>query len=680
MTSGTLNPFNNLYRTESISASTFAELFSPVLLKESVVQRIFEPGNVIVCGLQGSGKSALLNLLKPEVLTEFIRGGKWPIPAHCSKFLSTSVTLRSSGALQFGQRKIEDSSSESDIIVGLYFADFLNYWIVYDLLERISFLKSSAGKPLSERIGLKIDEDSLNLFSERFSEHSCWVGGVQKVNDFNTLMAQIKSRIVQYENFLNYNTDFPLKFVNTKTRAGEPIAVASDLLRVLDILPNDVPLFVTIDQFEDLMDLERKFSEADKPIFRTIIMNMLGNRDDRVSYRIGARLYSLENGISGLRGNPLVEEMREVNVVNIDELLQGRENRKSLFPEFCNDVLCRRLKEAGYEVPKTKKSILSYVFSDRISPEQKVQDFITKSRVAVISNTTGISEDARKALKDVAKQDPISAKLGEAWLRQNSNKDVSDAEIVVKAPWRERQWWKKERKQQALLQVFSACNQKMVWGGAFDIISLSGRNILIFLSMCQFIWAEYLRSVDGDFSSIPKEIAPVIQTLGINSASDYWFRKIKAEPKGGDDRYRFANVIGTKFRDMLRKDVKMTYPGHNGFSLSINQLEDEPVVEDFLSNCVAFGVLESRPHTSKTPSRGRSEKWYLSPILSPHFQIPMAHIKEPYYAGVSEVAGWMKEAGVVTYGINTETVVRRRNINKSSNSNQLSFFFDEPER
>nr|WP_306267017.1 hypothetical protein [Pararhizobium sp. IMCC3301] len=671
-----LNPFNSLYRTESIAADAFVDLFSPVLLKESLVQRLFEPGNVVLCGLQGSGKSALLNLLEPEVLIEFLKSDRqWPLPAHCSKFISASITLRSSGALMFGQRSIEDVPVENERVVGLYFADFLNYWIVSDLLEKVSLLFSDEGHFLAEKIGLTTRRELLDDFASRLSSAPCWLGTLEGANSFNALKKRIENRIRSYESFLNYNSGFPSVVARTKTTAGEPIAVASDCLRDCGILPDNVPLLVTIDQFEDLMDLERDVSENDRPIFRSVIWKMLGNRDDRVSYRVGARLYSLDKGVRGLSGNATVEEMREVNVVNIDDLLQGRENRKSLFPDFCSDVLRRRLLEAGYT--GVAANATRQLFGSRVTPEQKVSAFITKSQSNVVTKNLPFDASVSSALKEIAQIDPISAKMGEAWARQNAKKREINSEIIREEPWSTRQWWKKERKQQALLQVFSSCGQKLVWYGAADVVGLSGRNILTFLSICQFVWAELLRSLEEGPNNLPSNIDPIIQTLGINSASDYWFRKIKAEPKGGDDRNRFANEIGNMFRSNLLGDRNMSYPGNNGFSLPLKSVEDEPVVESFLSDCVAFGVLESRPHTPKSRSRGQSEKWYLSPILSPHLQIPAAHIKEPYYATIEEVAGWMKKAGVVTIGISAEARGNRHKQKPNGGSSQLNFTFGD---
>ena len=75
------NPFAELYVTESIGTEKFAELFSPVLANESQTHALFQPGNIFLTGLQGSGKTALLSLLRPEIMIAYRRvGAHWPLP------------------------------------------------------------------------------------------------------------------------------------------------------------------------------------------------------------------------------------------------------------------------------------------------------------------------------------------------------------------------------------------------------------------------------------------------------------------------------------------------------------------------------------------------------------------------------------------------------------------------
>ncbi|SIN65742.1 hypothetical protein SAMN02745824_1541 [Parasphingorhabdus marina DSM 22363] len=674
------NPFNDVYMAETIPAQEFVNIFSPELLKESSTHQLFQPGSVILIGLQGTGKSALLNLLKPEILSAYLESDEpWPLPEHCSKFISANIVLRSSGALDFGQRKIERTDDLS--VTGLYFADFLNYWIVDDLLSNLALLGSSKGEQLSRRLGLAIDKGRLDEFSRILAKDLSWFGGLSSVSDFDGLRRAIKSRIYAYESFLNFNSDsLPTEIVRSKTKPGEPIGSTYDALREVGILPPEVPLFVTIDQFEDLMDLEKDKNGGFQPVFRSIVMRMLGSRDGRVSYRVGARPYSLTTGLQGFGNNAFTEEMREYRIVDIGDLLTNRESKRSHFPRFCDDVLYRRLKASGFKVSQRTR-YTRYMFGGRVSPESKLERFTKKrSREKAISTDPVIPKNLRATLVNMARQDPLSAKLGEAWLRQNLEKLEISSGLLQSQPWdqKPKQWWKKERKQLAMLQVFSATRQRMVWCGADDVIAVCANNILTFLSVCQFIWAEYLRSAEVEEFSVPKEIKPSIQAMGIMSASEYWFRKVKAEPKGGDDRHRFVNVVGSFFRDKLRDDKRMSYPGANGFSLSVNVLEEHQSVDEFLDSCVAFGVLEKARHTPKSKSRGQSMKWYLSSILTPYFQIPTPHTKEPFYANIKDVKRWLHRAKVVS--ISRELPSHGIKKANQSNSSQIELdFLDDTE-
>jgi|31_taG_2_1085359.scaffolds.fasta_scaffold01297_2 hypothetical protein len=672
------NPFNDVYMAETIPAQEFVKIFSPELIKESATHQLFQPGSVILVGLQGTGKSALLNLLKPEILSAYLEGSEpWPLPKHCSKFISANIVLRSSGALDFGQRKIE---REDDLnVTGLYFADFLNYWIIDDLLANLQSLSSPKGEKLSTHLGIDVAHARLNEFSCLLAKDRSWFGALKDVSNFAELREIIRNRLYTYESFLNFNSDeLPEDIVRSKTKPGEPIGSAYDALRAAGILPPDVPLFVTIDQFEDLMDLEKDKNGGFQPVFRSIVMRMLGNRDGRVSYRVGARPYSLTTGLQGFGNNAFTEEMREYCVVDIGDLLTNREAKRSHFPKLCDDVLYRRLREAGLKVtPQTRYT--KHIFGGRVSPEDKLHRFTKEgSRGKAISDDPAIPDELRAVLVEMAEEQPLSAKLGEAWVRQNLADTDINAELLKSQPWneKEKQWWKKERKQLAMLQVFSATRQRMVWCGADDVISLCANNILTFLSICQFIWAEHLRSADAKETAIPKEIKPSIQAMGIMSASEYWFRKVKAEPKGGDDRHRFVNVVGSYFRDKMREDKRMSYPGANGFSLSVDVLEEHPGVDEFLDSCVAFGVLEKARHTAKSKSRGQSMKWYLSSILTPYFQIPTAHTKEPFYANISDVKRWLEKAKVI--GIASGLPSADKEVGRSSPKQISLNFLDEP--
>ena len=83
------------------------KLFSPVLALETQTHALFQPGNVVLTGLQGSGKTALLNLLRPDVMIAYRRlEAEWPLPDNLSKFVAAGINLNSSKARDFGAAHI----------------------------------------------------------------------------------------------------------------------------------------------------------------------------------------------------------------------------------------------------------------------------------------------------------------------------------------------------------------------------------------------------------------------------------------------------------------------------------------------------------------------------------------------------------------------------------------------
>lgn len=649
----TSNPFTDLYTTESISAERFVRVFSPVLLREPDILALYQPGNVILAGLQGSGKSALLNLLKPEVLIAYLKSGvDWPLPPTCAKFLSAGINLAKSGAMDFGQRSIDAAGEGHGIRLALHFADFLNFWIIDDLFRSLVTLGDATECGAADFLGVSVNQDKLDEFARAFSGNKCWLNGMSGGQSFLELRQSIECRIVDYRNFLNFNTSsLPESIQNSKTSAGEPISVAVELLRQFQVIPNDLPILIRIDQFEDLIGLEQSADHAMRLEYRATIFKMFGSRDSRLSYRVGARPYAIGDRLQMLASTSAIEELRNFTVVEMDQILQRREHRKGLFPSFAEDVFKRRLDVGGYTFPKRKEELTSYVFGKREDARSRAKQYARS--VGAESSVSDFSDEVAKYLRELWQVDPLSAKFGEAFVRQlQARGKTIDIEKLERRPWESegKKWWRKERTEQALLQIAAERRQRMIWHGRSDILTVSGSNILIFLSICQLIWAEHLRS-GPTTSEVPAIGQGVSQDLGIQQASEYWYRKLRADSNGGDDRQRFISVVASDLRRRMREDKRMSYPGATGFALPVETLHMNPSVKEFLDRCCSFGALSSARHTSKNPGQGESKKWYIFPIHCPHFQLPAQHTKEPLYIDLAQLAVWLSRAGVELKGL-----------------------------
>jgi hypothetical protein len=177
-------------------------------------------------------------------------------------------------------------------------------------------------------------------------------------------------------------------------------------------------------------------------------------------------------------------------------------------------------------------------------------------------------------------------------------------------------------------------------------------------------------------SELP-QIDVTVQAVGIQSASVHWYNKITEQRGKSHERQRFVNYLGILFREELINDMPMSYPGHNGFSLQEEELAEDAWLFRFLNDAVDYGDLFDAPHTTKSRDRKPRRKWYLNPILSPKFQIPETHVKEPKYISVHHVREWLVKAGVLE-ATDFKPPLRRKL--KGIRPEQLSLMLDPGEK
>ncbi len=645
-----INPFHEAYVTENIPPANFVDVFSSILVESA--SQLFQPGNIILKGVQGCGKSMLLNLLRPEIRIAYAEARKpFPVPEGLSRFIAAGINLTRSGAIDFGQRQIEATNDEDERVLPLYFGDFLNYWIVRDLLNSILALRDPLDGRLAQELGLHINEDCLDAFALAIKEKPCWFGYLNDVADFVSLRKKINQRIQTYREFINFNTaKIPPEVRVSKSSVGEPVGQSIEVLRRIGVLPVSVPVYVFIDQYEELAHLETWSLQRNLiGEYRSVVNKFLSTRDQRVSYRIGGRRYALKV-LKVFGTSAILEEERNFRIIDLDDLLRKKEHtRKWIFPRFAEDVFKRRLRHARYEF-KPNEDVIKLVFGKGPSAPELGMLYAQTRRQTAIDVESSWPVSVRRLLEDLANENPFSAKLGEAWVRQHITKSDWNLQDLQARPWEQspKRYWKKERTEQALLQIAARRSQRLLWAGEHDIIHLCGGNILVFVSICQSIWDTWLRSTPEapDEHCIPEFIDHKIQDQGIFQASTYWYEKIPADPDG-NTRQRLIKYLGEKFRIMLVEDKNMSYPGHNGFSVGDSDLNQDYEVLALLLNAVDYGSLFQRPHTPKVRDMGKRTKWYLNPILSPYFQISLAHTKEPIYVKAAELRRWMEQAGVV---------------------------------
>jgi len=688
MMANSINPFMQQYIGEIASPEDFVNLFSPVLIPHFL--SLFQKGNVVLRGTQGSGKSMLLNLLKPDISIAYSRAhATSPIPATLRRFLSAGINLTRSDAVSLGQRSTAPTREEDNLASPLYFADFVNYWIVLDLLNSVEKINSA-----SDVFDHLVDAKYLDAFAQALAKEECWFGYLNDITSFAKLKEKITDRISSYRKFHQFNIEeIPVSVRNTKTAIGEPISKTAVCLKEQGVVSPETPVFVRIDQLEFLLESSEIRSGLGQE-YRRVINKALSTRDPAISYKLGVRTYAWSNDTRVYGAGNTLELERDYRIEDIDDLLRRQENRRSwVLPVFAEDVFERRLAYVGYDtitITDRHTTLMRKVFGMGTAPKETARRYCmnTTDIRRALRLPADISDAWDELLQAMFKMDPLSATLAAAWAQQTGgagrvNRFAAPVPIGQILPW-DRTWWRKERIRQALMQLAARCGQRMTWGGETQILALSGNNILIFVSLCQHIWDSFLRAQktkqqNEKINPISDGIPEEAQSIGILSASTHWHDKITETP-GGHERKRFVDVLGKEFRRSLLEDQHMSYPGANGFSITNEELDlpSSERVRVLLQQAVDYGVLIEVPHTTKMNDRKPRTKWYLNPIYSPYFNIPETHVKEPQYVRVTDVLTWIGKSENQAMSILNLPTTSKSSLNKELNSSspQLGLFTD----
>lgn len=644
------NPFFELYVGDRISAHEFVTVFSPLLVEHT--EALFLPGNIVVTGIQGCGKSMLLSLLKPKVRMEFDTAREvFPVREDLRRFICGSVNLAHQNVIDFGYR----SAIDADVLqTELQFADFLNYLLCDSILSSIEQYLVAPDHIRSE-VGLLGEKVDFDQFALEMANQPIWEGWLGRCESFAQLRSRLGDRARAYRRFLHgKDRELDHSIRDTITAIGSPQIVLAELLRVGGWIDSRTHVFADIDQYEELGSISSRQTAGEAVDYRAVINKALSSRNGEISYRIGTRGYSWKSHgkIHGTSGN--LEQMRDYKYIDLDDILRKHEDDSSraghVFDRFAVDVFARRLRFSGFDVPKGHEAKkFEEVYGRNLSPEEKVNQHLgIREKASYVKVEDGWSETTKSSLRSLAERNFYQAKLGELWVRQKGDVDNLSVRDEL-LPWRRSssQWWRKERAHAMVVRIASETKQKTIWGGASELLELSGGSILAFLGLNQFIWSTLIQRNDrpeiglGEVPTVPVSV----QSVSILKASKAWVEMIYEQSGRSAERARFVTNVGSILRKKLLDDKNLSYPGANGFSLLDRDLDEFPEVRAFLEELADYGNVLMLPHTSKSSDRKLRTKFYFHPIFCPSLGLPYVRTKEPYYAKIGEVAGWIYESG-----------------------------------
>lgn len=642
------NPFQELYLTEALDdPELYWNLFSPQIITGEA-ERLFRVGNIILQGSNGTGKTMLLRLFSPEVQATFLRHGINSSIFKRNPCLGIGINFIHAGFGALGKRRVAEVDAENITLWSSMFADLLNYFLVYELLKALKFLSSDEGAKLKRSIGAATDGRSLDEFANWLSQRECWYGALSEKSTFSSLLSAVRDRIYAYRSFVNWNIkELPDHLKVTKSDIGVPLSECRKGLQECGILKRSIPLIVTVDQYETLFHIDYEVEKnPERSIGRSfcrVVNSLLATRNPKVSYKIGVRPYSWAQELRAFGTDARVEVGRDYQIVSLDEILRRQENTSAwIFPEFARDVASRRMASVFGGSPSEYKDELEKSL-ERLSAEDEIERYCRKQEDRLVPAFRDLPPAWNTMLQDLYMKNKFQSKLAEVWINQAAGRGdslPSKPPASSKAKWN-RKWWQKERREALLMQVASACRQRRIYGGWETLLTLGASNILIFLSLCREIWdiAERARTKSKDGTL---KITPEFQSQAIRLVSETWLKKQDEFP-GGAQRRDFITRLGIGFRKAILTDRGLIYPGHNGFSLLLEDYESPQgqSVRAFLDKAADFGALIASKHTTKERDGRLRKKWYLFPILCPNFEIPAIRTKEPYYATLDEVKLWL---------------------------------------
>ncbi|MDA1054842.1 MAG: hypothetical protein O3C40_30835 [Planctomycetota bacterium] len=206
----------------------FPAIFSPTLLP--LVLPLFQPGNVMLSGTQGTGKSMLLALLDTEIRLAFWRDTKNPFPPEIKvcRFVGANINLSTSLVLKFNERRFGDDDDVARCQA--VFSDYFNTWVIRDLLQSLQRLIADAPKARLQDCGINTNAGSLDKAVEEIAATDECRGLTGGATTVDAAIAALSERLRVYLDFINFRTDEISNEVwATITGIGEPISIVARL-------------------------------------------------------------------------------------------------------------------------------------------------------------------------------------------------------------------------------------------------------------------------------------------------------------------------------------------------------------------------------------------------------------------------------------------------------------------
>ena len=341
------NPFHFPRVTEVLEDLVlYWKAFSEQILVGATLE-IFKPANVIVLGPLGTGKSMLLNLLRYEVVSRWLADDS-AMPSQLASalerpFMGLSINLQRLSFQVFGRRSASRAypTEEPAVIDAVFAADYLCHHALFEFVTALNFAFQPQNSRLRDWLRLPARVGAADAIAADIASWDCWFGYYKTARNLLELRDRASERLNTWLSFLNVNIDrLPAEMWSTKTSLPLPMNAMGQVIGKYS--EGRTPLYITVDQYEVLPELNPKFGTS----LQRIVNTMIKARDPMVFYRVGARTYDWGRELRIWGAESRLEFNRDYHVVNLGRLLTRGENSEDwLFPAFAKDVAVKRINE-----------------------------------------------------------------------------------------------------------------------------------------------------------------------------------------------------------------------------------------------------------------------------------------------------------------------------------------------
>lgn len=415
------------------------------------------------------------------------------------------------------------------------------------------------------------------------------------MEDPQDLRTELRLKIAQLSAFIN---DPAAQTCPTLSHGELPVVdLATDLHA---LLTNDAPLYVCIDEWENLSTDQQQ-----------TLNRWIKNCERPITYKIGVREGGMKTTDTGGGADPL-----HPPADYIETRIAGPSMKF-----FCRRVVEQRLahlRAEGQRAPSTLAGLLESL--DRQAEAVRLgADDVVKNAIA--KSGTGLDDNSRRWLRASAPGDAYLA----LFQAERTGKAINE---IISGAVAEPHHWKNVKNNYGHLSLFSitrglkGSDRQKFYAGANTYIELSGGNVRYLLELLDEALRELSPGVElPSESELLYRISADIQTDAAVTVARRRLRQIEVLSDRGLEVLRLVMGLGTAFAALVREPGRYA-PERTSFTLRGDRDSIDYLMELLNEGSAILAFIRETANKRTTAIEPKDHEYRIHPILAPHFCIP----------------------------------------------------------